>query len=334
MYIISYKIIGMFYKELQIYHYSTRSWIMFTNLIVKPRISVISGFTSLGKKRSTFESLPSLSRRDFRDARRALCVRRIYKNRTHVRAHSGTHYARVHARFDEETRRARSVLSPCLTNRRIHLPAGESTRICARKVRARVRRCSLARSPSDRVITRALVLLDAWSDSQTSPSLFYSLLYPHPRFCPSLLLFPSLRFSSFSQEREREERRWWRCVCVCVWEHVYQQIARARERERENGLLTRCPFSIKCNDSSSRWKSVSSPEGYNLRSTKIVSRLREFYVREFEDSISNISPVRAFLSSILDFPRDLLLTVVGWILADFYLLLRRLPAILPLLTLY
>lgn len=244
-------------------------------------------------------------------------MRRIYKNRTHVRAHSGTHYARVHARFDEEN------CAFAVSNRRIHASprGGEHAYLCTKS--ACTRETVLARSPSDRVITRALVLLDAWSDSQTSPSLPSLPSSPHLSFS-SPFSISSFRFLAWARKRGKT-------VKVCAWTRILTDSARERKRD---GLLTRCPFSIKCNDSTSRWKSVSSPEGYNLRSTKIVSRLHAFCAREFEDSISNTSPVRAFLPSILDFPRDLLLTVIGCILADFYLLLRKLPAILPLLVWY
>lgn len=61
-----------------------------------------------------------------------------------------------------------------------------------------------------------------------------------------------------------------------------------------------------------RWKSVSSPEGYNLRGTKslpgVLRHVLRPGIRRFYLEASNISSTRAFLPSILDFPRDLLLT--------------------------
>lgn len=125
--------------------------------------------------------------------------------------------------------RALSVLSPCLTAVYTSLPrGGEHAYPCTKS--ACTRETVLARSPSDRVITRALVLLDAWSDSQTSHPLSDSLLCPHPCFCPFLLPFPSLRFSPLAGARKREKKTV--KVRVCVWTHILTDSERERERER------------------------------------------------------------------------------------------------------
>lgn len=271
-----------------------------------------------------------------------MCARRTYKNRTHVRARTGTtgiatRRSRAFRRAPPRGRaHARASPSNIGAVRREVPPS--YTRVGARKVRARVRRslafrsCYYASACAPRCMKRFPDLLfqsllqpssRPASSSSPSPSRPF-LLLPFPS--PGRVFPPPRGRRTGERERKKETAKVW-----C--RRIHEQTERERERgegEGEDGLLTRCPFSIKCNDSSSPMKICIiarrlQSSGHEIASRRVLRRA--FRAREFEDSISkrveHILRSRVSPSSILDFPRDLLLTSFAGYLAGFYLSPRR-----------
>lgn len=153
-------------------------------LIVKPRTSYLELSHSVKKGRPSSLPSPRFSRR----ARRASCVRRTYKNRTLIRARTGTGITpRVHERFDEWLGRTYDV-------RESH------TRVGARKVCARVRRCSLAFRSCYYASACAPRCMKRFPDLLFQP--------PFSTLVPLLLPFPRRVFPPPGKRtRKREERR-------------------------------------------------------------------------------------------------------------------------------
>lgn len=115
------------------------------------------------------------------------------------------------------------------------------------------------RSPSDRVITRALHALRCM---KRFPDLafFTPILSASSSRVLASVLFSLFRLAFFlfltGGERVREEEK-----TVKVYINMYTQI----DRER---VVDSLPIQHKVQCSSFRWKSVSSPEGYNLRDSE------------------------------------------------------------------